>query len=91
MSEARRPQSRAEGEEARARPGPDARAGFPAGRRPRPLVLLSGTARAGGFPTGQAKPALHDGLVTAGPDFPAPVLRALRRPPRGGREAPRSS
>jgi hypothetical protein len=88
VSETRRPQSRAEREEARARPGLDAWAGFPADRRPRPLVLLSETARPGGFPTGQAKQAFHDGLVTAGPDFPAPVLRALRRPPRGGREVP---
>ena len=74
--------------EAEARRGLQAWAEFPAGRQPRPLVLLSSAALSGAFPDGQAKLAFYDGLVTAGPDFPAPVLRALSLPPRSGREVP---
>lgn len=61
----------------------EAWAGFPAGRDPRPLVLLSPLVRAGPFPPdGRAKLAFVRGLVEAAPGFPAEVLAALRAHPR---------
>jgi hypothetical protein len=54
-------------------------AGYPAGRDPRPLVLLSPAVRAGPFPAdGTAKLAFVRGLVEAAPGFPGEILRALR-------------
>jgi hypothetical protein len=75
-------QGRGDPREARARRGLEAWAGFPADRRPRPLILLSSAVRPGSFPDGQTKLAFHNGLIEAVPDFPAPVLQALRGRPR---------
>ncbi len=55
---------------------------FPAGRRPRPLILLSSAVQPGGFPDAQKKMAFLQGSIEAPPDFPAQLLQALRGHPR---------
>ncbi len=66
----------------RARAGLQAWSGFPADRQPRPLVLLSPAASAGGFPDGQKKMAFLRGAVeVAAPGFPGQILQALRGQP----------
>jgi len=58
-------------------------AGFPSGRDPRPLVLLSPAVRAGPFPAdGKAKLAFVRGLIEAVPAFPGEVLHAMRPHPQ---------
>lgn len=54
--------------------------GFPADRKPRPLVLLFPAVRSGGFPDGQKKIAFLRGAIEAAPGFPNPLLQALRSP-----------
>src|SRR5690348_315878 len=68
--------------EAQARRGLQAWAGFPADRQPRPLILLSSAVQPGSFPNGQTKLAFHHGLIEAAPDFPTPLLQALRGQPQ---------
>jgi hypothetical protein len=68
--------------EAQAREGLRAWAAFPAGREPRPVVLLGEAVRSGAFPDGQKKLAFHHGAIEAVPGFPAPVLQALRGEPK---------
>ena len=82
MKEPGRASSRNDLREAQARRGLQAWAGFPAERQPRPLILLSEAAQPGNFPNVQTKLAFHHGLIEAAPDFPAPVLQALRGQPR---------
>lgn len=65
-------------DEAPARQGLRAWAGFPADRQPRPLVLLGSAARPRAFANAQQKLAFLNGAIEAVPGFPAPVLQALR-------------
>lgn len=51
---------------------------FPADHQPRPIVLFSQPALAGGFPDGAMKRAFVQGAVEAGPGFPEDVLNLLR-------------
>lgn len=68
--------------EGQARRGLRAWAGFPAGRQPRPLILLGAAVQPGGFPDGQTKMAFVHGVVEAAPDFPPQLLGTLRGQPR---------
>lgn len=70
--------------EAQARRGLEAWAAFPAGRDPRPVVLLDtvpAVRPSGLFPDKQTEMAFLHGVVEAVPGFPAPVLEALRGQP----------
>jgi hypothetical protein len=74
--------------ETEARRGLQAWAEFPAGRQPRPLVLLSSAALSGAFPDGQTKLAFFNGWVKGVPGFPAQILEALRGESRPGDGSP---
>jgi len=52
--------------------------GFPAGRKPRPIVLLFPAVSSGGFPDGDKKMAFLSGTIEADPGFPDPLLHTLR-------------
>ena len=64
-----------------ARRGLRAWSGFPADRQDRPLVLLSGVSRPGGFRTGEQKLAFLRGAIEAVPGFPPAVLTVMRGEP----------